>query len=416
MWGMKSETNQTQKEVEKAFLMGVIFNNKDDVIYSLNELERLAESAGLVVVGKDYQLVRTVTPATLIGSGKVLELKEQIIQSGANVVIFDYELSSSQIKNLTDILEVKVLDRIGLILDIFALRATSLESKLQVELAQLKYSLPRLSSLVGTSGKFGAGGVGMRGPGETKLELDRRVVENKIVKLERELLKVKEQRLLKRKQRRVGNKKNVAIVGYTNAGKSTLLNVISKAGVYADDKLFATLDTTSRSVWLSPDLQIILTDTVGFISKLPHTLIDAFASTLEETLEADLILHLVDATNKNYEKQIEVVNDTLKKIGAENIPQIIVYNKSDILEKFMKKKTNNNGIINIDDFKNKGGILKNKGILKDEGIYEDNEITDENDELLKNKVLSDKNEIFISAKKNINIDKLKNKICDFFTK
>jgi GTP-binding protein HflX len=413
---MKSETNQTQKEVEKAFLMGVIFNNKDDVIYSLNELERLAESAGLVVVGKDYQLVRTVTPATLIGSGKVLELKEQIIQSGANVVIFDYELSNSQIKNLTDILEVKVLDRIGLILDIFALRATSLESKLQVELAQLKYSLPRLSSLVGTSGKFGAGGVGMRGPGETKLELDRRVVENKIVKLERELLKVKEQRLLKRKQRRVGNKKNVAIVGYTNAGKSTLLNVISKAGVYADDKLFATLDTTSRSVWLSPDLQIILTDTVGFISKLPHTLIDAFASTLEETLEADLILHLVDATNKNYEKQIEVVNDTLKKIGAENIPQIIVYNKSDILEKFMKKKTNNNGIINIDDFKNKGGILKNKGILKDEGIYEDNEITDENDELLKNKVLSDKNEIFISAKKNINIDKLKNKICDFFTK
>lgn len=419
----KEKTHQTKQEVEKSFLMGVIFDNKDDVIYSLNELSRLAESAGLVVVGKDYQLVRAITPATLIGSGKVLELKEQIDESGADVVVFDCELSGSQIKNLTDILEVKVLDRVGLILDIFALRATSLESKLQVELAQLKYSLPRLSSLIGTSGRFGAGGVGMRGPGETKIELDRRVIENKIIKLKKELAKVKEQRILKRKQRRVGNKKNIAIVGYTNAGKSTLLNVISKAGVYADDKLFATLDTTSRSIWLSSELQIILTDTVGFISKLPHTLIDAFASTLEEVLEADLILHLVDATNKNYEKQIEVVNNTLKEIGAENIPQIIVYNKSDVLEKFMEKKINNNGIINIGDFRERRGILKGKGVLESKGIYEVGE-TLEDGGILKDKVLSDdfnkhkilENEIFISAKKNINIDKLKNKICEFFVK
>ena len=352
---------------EKVFLMGVIFDNKEDVKYSLNELARLSETAGLEVVGSDFQWVRAVTPATLIGSGKVEEIKEKIKTLDADVVIFDCELSGSQMKNLSEIFDVKVLDRIGIILDIFALRATSMESRLQVELAQLKYSLPKLSSLQGTSGRFGSGGVGMRGPGETKLELDKRVIENNIVRLERELHKLKDQRFLKRKQRLETGKKKVAIVGYTNAGKSTLLNVISKAGVYADDLLFATLDTTSRSIWLNSKLQIILTDTVGFISKLPHTLIDAFASTLEELQFADLILHIIDISNLNYKKQKDIVDKTINKVGAGNIPQIIVYNKSDAME--------------------------------DKQIFEDN---------LKS------NEALISAKKNQNIDKLKEKIIEYF--
>lgn len=355
------------KAKEKVFLMGVIFDNKEDVKYSLNELARLSETAGLEVVGSDFQWVRVITPATLIGSGKVEEIKKKIQALNASVVIFDCELSNSQMKNLSEIFEIKVLDRIGIILDIFALRASSTESKLQVELAQLKYTLPKLASLQGTSGRFGSGGVGMRGPGETKLELDKRVIENNIVRLERELRKLKEQRFLKRKQRIEGNKKKVAIVGYTNAGKSTLLNVISKAGIYADDLLFATLDTTSRSIWLSPKLQIILTDTVGFISKLPHTLIDAFASTLEELQFADLILHVVDISNSNYKKQKEVVDKTILKVGAGNIPQIIVYNKCDALE--------------------------------------DKQTVEEN---LK------QNEVLISAKKNQNIDKLKEKIIEYF--
>jgi len=209
-------------------------------------------------------------------------------------------------------------------------------------LAQLKYCLPRLASLSGTSGRFGSGGVGMRGPGETKLELDRRVIDDKIFRLGKEIAKIKDQRYLKRQNRQFGSKKKVAIVGYTNAGKSTFLNLLTKAGIYADDKLFATLETTSRSVWFSTNLQIILTDTVGFISKLPHSLVDAFASTLEEASDADLILHIVDISNKDYQKQMEVVNKTLTQIGADKIPMIIAYNKVDNLNAtpFIKLKPN----------------------------------------------------------------------------
>lgn len=331
---------ETKKSREKAYLVGVVRSNKQDPNAELAELARLVETAGADVLGQTYQFVKEVTPATLIGSGKVEEIKQQIEELGANLVIVDANLSGSQQKNLSEIFNCKVIDRMGLILDIFAMRATTQEGKLQVELAQLKYSLPRLSALSGTSGRFGSGGVGTRGPGETKLELGRRRVEDRILMFEKEIKKLKNQRELKRQNRYNSNKKQVAIVGYTNAGKSTLLNLISKAGIYADDKLFATLETTSRNVFLTPEVQIILTDTVGFISKLPHELVEAFASTLEEAKNADLILHVVDVSNKDYKLQIETVNETLKKIGASEIPQIIAYNKCDNLKTPIEIKSN----------------------------------------------------------------------------
>lgn len=321
----------TQKEMEKAVLVGIIYRNKEDVNAQLKELERLAETAGVKVLGKTHQLIREVTPATLIGEGKVEEVKAMIDDLGANLVIFDDELSGSQAKNLSEIFGIKVIDRIMLILDIFAGRAISNEGKLQVELAQLKYNLPRLASIKGTSGRFGSGGVGMRGPGETKLELDRRIAQDNILKLEREIVKIKQNREVQKKSRNTSGVFKVAIVGYTNAGKSTLLNLISKAGIYADDKLFATLDTTSRNVFLEYGKKIVLTDTVGFISKLPHNLVDAFASTLEEAKDANLILHVIDASNPDHNKQIETVNEVLaqNKITA---PIIKVYNKCDLVD------------------------------------------------------------------------------------
>lgn len=361
------KAQKTEKEIERVFLVGVMLDTRQNINAELDELERLAETAGLLVIGRDFQHVREITPATILGSGKVEEIGEKLKEFSANAVVVDTNLSGSQAKNLAELWGVKVIDRLGLILDIFAQRATSNEGKLQVELAQLKYSLPRLSSLQGTSGKFGSGGVGMRGPGETKLELSRRSIDKRIMKLEEDIKNIKTQRDLKRQNRIDGNRKLVAIVGYTNAGKSTLLNLISKAGIYADDKLFATLETTSRNVFLSPEVQIILTDTVGFISKLPHNLVDAFASTLEEANLASLILHIVDISNKDYKSQMETVSETLEKIGASKIPQIVVYNK-------------------IDSIKAEPFIA-----LKD-------------------------NEVLISAKNNLGIDNLKQKIVEFFSK
>lgn len=321
----------TKQEQESAILVGVIYRNKEDVNAQLKELERLAETAGVKVLGKTYQLIREVTPATLIGEGKVQEVLELLKQTGANLVIFDEELSGSQAKNLSEIFDCKVIDRITLILDIFAGRAISNEGKLQVQLAQLKYNLPRLASIQGTSGRFGSGGVGMRGPGETKLELNKRIAQDNILKLEKEIAKIKQAREVQKKNRNTSGVFKVAIVGYTNAGKSTLLNLISKAGIYADDKLFATLDTTSRNVYLDYGKKIVLTDTVGFISKLPHNLVDAFASTLEEAKDADLILHVIDASNADYTKQIEVVEEVLKQNNI-TAPIIKVYNKCDMVQ------------------------------------------------------------------------------------
>lgn len=349
----------TQKEQEKAVLVGIIYSNKEDVVSQLKELERLSETAGVIVLGSTYQLIREVNPATLIGEGKVEEVKNLITEQNANLVIFDTELSGSQAKNLSEYLGCKVIDRITLILDIFAKRAISNEGKLQVELAQLKYNLPRLSSIQGSQGRFGSGGVGMRGPGETKLELNRRLAQDKILKLEKEIAKIKQNRVVQKKNRNLNGVFKVAIVGYTNAGKSTLLNLISKAGIYADDKLFATLDTTSRNVYLEYGKQIVLTDTVGFINKLPHNLVDAFSSTLEEAKDANLILHVIDLSNPDYLSQIKTVEDVLKQNDIK-APVIKVFNKCDLVE-------------NVQSL----------------------------------------NGVFISAKKNIGIDKLKKEITNY---
>lgn len=318
------------KPIERAVLMGVSYNKTVvNIEYSLQELVGLAQTAGVEVVGECFQNIKENTPATLIGKGKVVELAELVEKLNADLVIFDCELSGSQISNLSDAVNAKVIDRSILILDIFAGRAKTNEGKLQVELAQLKYTLPRLSGISGTSGRFGGAGVGMRGPGETKLELDKRAIKEKIVRLERDIDKIKEQRKVRQSSRVKNNSKLVAIVGYTNAGKSTLMNLITKADVYADNKLFATLDTTTRSLWLENGKEILLSDTVGFIDKLPHAFIDAFSATLEEAKYADLLIHVVDITNPEYQKQESVVLQVLKDLGAENTPIITVYNKID---------------------------------------------------------------------------------------
>ena len=377
----------TDKPKEKAVLMGVSFGKTvQHAEEALQELVGLAETAGLEVVAMCFQNIKENNSATLIGKGKVQELADMVDKSEADVVIFDCELTGSQINNISEVVGVKVIDRSMLILDIFAGRATSNEGKLQVELAQLKYTLPRLSGIAGTSGRFGGAGVGMRGPGETKLELDKRVVKERISRLESEIAKLKEQRALRQKNRFSSRKKLVAIVGYTNAGKSTLMNLLTKADIYADDKLFATLDTTTRSLWLDNGKEILLTDTVGFIDKLPHAFIDAFASTLEETKNADLILHVVDITNSEYDKQIDVVNSVLKEIGADNIPVITVYNKIDralVFKSIMK----DNNVSGIEDRKYITNISNRPVLVPDDVVT-------------------------ISAKRNMGIENLKRKIAD----
>ncbi|MDR0850548.1 MAG: GTPase HflX [Christensenellaceae bacterium] len=325
-----TKIQETTKPKEKVVLVGVSFNKTvTDIEAALSELKSLADTACLEVVGLCFQNIKEETPATLIGSGKVEEIAILVEETQANVVILDCELTGSQINNISEAVGAKVIDRSILILDIFAGRATTNEGRLQVQLAQLKYTLPRIAGISGTSGRYGSVGVGMRGPGETKLELDKRVIKENIYKLERKIAEIKEQRHLRQQNRKVNRAKSVAIVGYTNAGKSTLMNLITKAGIYADDKLFATLETTTRSLWLDNGKEVLLTDTVGFIDKLPHAFIEAFAATLEEAASADLLIVVVDITNPEYKHQMEVVNKVLKDLGADKIPQIIAYNKSD---------------------------------------------------------------------------------------
>ena len=308
---------------------------------SLAELAQLARTAGIAVVGHMYQRLDAPNPATLIGSGKLEELIEAVRETGANVVIFDDELSPRQQRNLEEALgdEIKVLDRTALILDIFAQHAHTREGALQVELAQYEYRLPRLTrawthlarQAGGAAGRGGIGGVGLRGPGETQLETDRRVIRRRIAHLKRELEQVRTHRELYRRRRRRTGIPVVSIVGYTNAGKSTLLNAISGADVLVENKLFATLDPTTRRVTLPGGTVALFTDTVGFIQKLPPQLVAAFRATLEEILEADLLLHVVDISHPRALAQARTVEDTLRELGATDRPVVIALNKMDRL-------------------------------------------------------------------------------------
>ncbi|MBQ5986335.1 MAG: GTPase HflX [Clostridia bacterium] len=316
----------TQSEPERTILVGIENNDGYD---TLEELKQLAETAGVKVVAVEQQRKRPVDNATYVGSGKADELRLLGSATEADLFIFDDELSAIQIRNLEDILGAPVIDRTMLILDIFATRANTREGKLQVELAQLKYRLPRLLGAGVVMSRQGASGVGMRGPGEKKLEIDRRRIRRRVFELEQELSEVEKQRGLRRTARKKNAVPLVALVGYTNAGKSTLLNALSDSDVLAEDKLFATLDPVVRRVTLPNGTECLLSDTVGFINKLPHELVQAFHSTLEEVRDADLILHVVDSACPHYDIQMRVVEQVLTELGAGNTPLIEVYNKAD---------------------------------------------------------------------------------------
>lgn len=330
---------------ERVILVAVRKSDRENTEQSLDELCELASTAGAVTVARVIQNLDNFNPATYIGKGKIDEIKELIIEYDATGIICDDELSPAQMNNLSDALEIKVMDRTLLILDIFAARANTNEGKIQVELAQLRYRSSRLSGLGNALSRLG-GGIGTRGPGETKLEMDRRIIHERIGQLKHELEAVVTHRELTRSQRSRSNIPVVAIVGYTNAGKSTLLNTLTGAGILAENKLFATLDPTTRGLELESGQQILLTDTVGFISKLPHHLVEAFKSTLEESVYADIILHVVDASNPAMDSQMYVVYDTLEKLGAGDKPIITAFNKIEIagnkvLKDFKADKTVN---------------------------------------------------------------------------
>jgi len=334
----------TQAPTERAFVVGAElktnakrggFNIED----SLEELAALASTAGLDVLGGTYQRLENINPETLIGSGKVEELQGYRDELNVDVFLFDDELSPRQQRELEKQLKVKVLDRTALILDIFAEHARTHEGQLQVELAQYEYRLPRLTRMwthlarqAGGRAGGASGGVGVRGPGETQLEVDRREIGHRIAHLKRELEKVRAHRARHRQQRQRSGIPVVAIVGYTNAGKSTLLNYLSEANVLAADQLFATLDPTTRRIDLPSGTQILLSDTVGFIQKLPTGLVAAFRATLEEIVEADLVLHVVDITHPNAAEQAAIVDETLAELGASQIPQLVALNKIDRLD------------------------------------------------------------------------------------
>lgn len=319
------------KEIEeRVILIGVQTEAGENVEASLDELEELAQTAGALTVGKVIQNREAVHPGTYIGKGKIQEVRSLLTALDANGIICDDELSPSQINNLERELECKVMDRTLLILDIFAGRAITSEGKIQVELAQLRYRSARLVGLRDSLSRLG-GGIGTRGPGEKKLETDRRLIRTRISALKAELVQVEKHRELIRGSRSRGTLKTAAIVGYTNAGKSTLLNTLTGAEILAEDKLFATLDPTTRVLELNDGQQILLTDTVGFIRKLPHHLVDAFKSTLEEAKYADYIIHVVDASNPQAEMQMEVVYQTLRELGVSGKKVITLLNKQDLV-------------------------------------------------------------------------------------
>lgn len=319
------DMTQTQ---ERVILVGVQLADGDDTQASLDELQELADTAGAVTVGRIVQNREKPHPGTYLGKGKIEELRELIWETEATGIICDDELSPAQLNNLSSLLDAKVMDRTLIILDIFANRATTREGKIQVELAQLKYRAARLVGLRDSLSRLG-GGIGTRGPGETKLEVDRRRVHDRISWLKGELKDVERHREVTRQKRMENHVPVVAIVGYTNAGKSTLLNTLTGAGILAEDQLFATLDPTTRTLELSGGESVLMTDTVGFIRKLPHHLIEAFKSTLEEAKYADIILHVVDSSNPQADTQMYVVYETLKSLGVADKVMITLFNKCD---------------------------------------------------------------------------------------
>ena len=319
------------KETERVLLVGVSVSAQDMTESLLNELGELAKTAGAEAAGRIIQNREQIHPATYVGKGKIEEIKDMLWETESSGIICDDELSPVQMKNLQDILGAKVMDRTLLILDIFAARATTSEGKIQVELAQLKYRQTRLTGFGTALSRLG-GGIGTRGPGEKKLEADRRLIKNRIAQLNRELKEVKRHREVTRGQRRKSRIPVAAIVGYTNAGKSTLLNKLTGANILAEDKLFATLDPTTRGIKLSGGQEVLLTDTVGFIQKLPHHLIEAFKSTLEEAKYADIILHVVDSSSPQMDEQMHTVYETLRKLEVGDKPVITVFNKQDKAE------------------------------------------------------------------------------------
>lgn len=316
---------------ERVILVGVDTSGMEDAGRSLDELEELAKTARASVVGRLIQTRESAHPATYIGKGKLLELKDLIWETDATGIICDDELTSAQLGNLEAELSCKIIDRTLLILDIFAARAVSGEGKIQVELAQLKYRASGLTGLGRSLSRLG-GGIGTRGPGEKKLEMDRRLIRERISRLKRELKDVEKHRELIRRQRKQSGLKVAALVGYTSAGKSSIENALTDAGILEDAMLFSTLDTTTRSLMLDNTQEILITDTVGFIRKLPHHLVEAFKSTLEEAKYADIIIHVVDASNPQMDEQMHVVYETLRQLGVEDRPVITLFNKQDRLE------------------------------------------------------------------------------------
>ncbi len=328
------------KMIKKGIIVGININNKNNFDESMEELKNLCLACKIETVGQIKQNSKKVNSTFYMGSGKIDELKNLVEENNADIVIFNNELSASQVKNIEEEINCNVIDRTALILDIFANRAKTRESKLQVEVAKLQYELPRL---VGSNEDLGrqSGGVGTknRGAGETKLELDRRRIEDRIASLNKELEILKYQRNTQKNKRKKSSIPNVALVGYTNAGKSSVMNVLVEKFINKEDKkvfeknmLFATLETYVRNIKLHNNKSFLLYDTVGFVGDLPHNLVKAFRSTLEEVCDADLLVHIIDISNPNYKNQIDVTNETLSQIGADNIPMIYVYNKIDLID------------------------------------------------------------------------------------
>ena len=317
------------QETERVILVGVSTSDEDDTWRSLKELKELAETAGAGTVGTLVQNRGQVHPGTYIGKGKIEELKDLLWELDATGIICDDELTPAQMKNLQDELDTKVMDRTLVILDIFAARASTSEGKLQVELAQLKYRQTRLTGYGTAMSRLG-GGIGTRGPGEKKLEVDRRLIKSRIARLNRELKDVKRHREVTRELRSRNHVPVAAIVGYTNAGKSTLMNALTGAGILAEDKLFATLDPTARGLELPDGRRVMLIDTVGLLRRLPHHLVEAFKATLEELEYADLLLHVIDSSSPQWREQAEVVDQLIHELGADQTPRIEVFNKCDL--------------------------------------------------------------------------------------